>query len=92
MQWEVTFSRHAHDWKLKDFTTFFEVLYYSKLRWNVADSMCWAPAQAHGFTVHSFHSVLSLGGSEGFPWHSMWHALVPPKCHSLVGHLFVGRS
>jgi hypothetical protein len=71
IQWDVSFVREAHDWKVDVFALFFQVLQSATVSQDRVDRLCWVPSKKAVFKVKSYFS--SLVGSVGrrFPWKSV---------------------
>jgi hypothetical protein len=69
-QWNVSFSREAHDWELEVFASFFQVLHSNRVRQGCEDRLWWISSKRGIFKVKSlFYSlawlVLKVGASLG---------------------------
>jgi hypothetical protein len=55
-QWNRSFVRAAHDWKVDVFASFFKVLYSVKVRRvDVVDKLWWVPSKSGLFDVRYFY-------------------------------------
>jgi hypothetical protein len=43
VQWNVSFIRAAHNWDVDVFTSFFNLLYSYRVRWEGEDKLWWVP-------------------------------------------------
>jgi hypothetical protein len=59
IQWNASFARAAHDWKVDDFTLFSRMLYLGRVRWEGDDKLWWIPSKRGLFGVQSFNNVMS---------------------------------
>jgi len=64
-QWNVSFARTAHDWKMDVFASFFKVLYSNE------DKLRWVPSKSGLFRVRSFYCFLVCSERCRFPWKSV---------------------
>lgn len=64
-QWNVSFVRAAHDWKVDVFALFFNLLYSLRVRREGEDKLCWIPSKK-GFVVSSFYNILACNGDISF--------------------------
>jgi hypothetical protein len=69
-QWNMSFSREAHDWEVDVFASFFQVFHTVFVRRGSEDRLWWVSSKRGLFNVKSFFN--SLAGSEGscFSWKS----------------------
>jgi hypothetical protein len=65
-QWNVSFVREVHDWKVGVFPSFFQVLHSVKVSRDRADRLWWVSSKKGLFKVKSFRS-LACSDSSGFP-------------------------
>jgi hypothetical protein len=54
IQWNVSFTRAAHDWMVESFGLFFRVLYLVRVRREEEDKLWWFPSKNGLFDVKSF--------------------------------------
>jgi hypothetical protein len=60
-QWNVSFTREAHNWEVDDFAYFFQALHSVKVRRGREDKMCWSPPKKIcSRSSHSSTSWLAL--------------------------------
>ena len=55
-QWNVSFSREAHDWEVEVFASFFQVLHTARVRQGGADRLWWIFSKRGCFTVKFLHA------------------------------------
>uniref|UniRef100_A0A2N9GB44 Integrase catalytic domain-containing protein n=1 Tax=Fagus sylvatica TaxID=28930 RepID=A0A2N9GB44_FAGSY len=80
------------DWELEMIDSFMTLLYSSRIRQGVADSLCWTPSSRGLFEVRSFYSVLMHPSSQDyFPWKGVWKAKVPPRVAFFVWTSALGK-
>ena len=79
MVWLVILLRVLQDWEVADFTAFMEILYNIKIKWNEANHLRWNHTGRGIFEVRSFYHLICSGGTQNFPWKSVWQVKVPPK-------------
>jgi hypothetical protein len=77
-QWNVSFSREAHDWKVDVFASFFQALHSVKVRRGSEDKMWWFSFKKGLFMVKSFFSLTCFGGSR-FSYKSVWRTQAPSR-------------
>jgi len=77
IQWNVSFVREAHDWKVGVFASFFQVLH--SVNRDRANRLWWVPSKKGVFKVKTFFN--SLVGTVGrrFPWKSVWRTQGPSR-------------
>jgi hypothetical protein len=55
-QWNVSFARAAHDWKVDTFASFFSLLYLASKRRKGEDKLWWTCSKKELFNVRSFYN------------------------------------
>jgi len=76
LQWNVTFTRAAHDWEVDVFASFFNLLYSVRMRRDGVDKLWWSSSKKELFGVSSYYSVLVGNNVSFFPWKSIWKTKV----------------
>jgi hypothetical protein len=76
-QWNVSFSREAHDWELEVFTSFFQVLHSIRVRRGCEDKLRWTPSKRGLFKVKALFYSLACYEDRSFPWKSVWRTQAP---------------
>jgi hypothetical protein len=72
IQWNVSFTREAHDWELDIFTSFLQVLHSVRERRGGDDKLWWISSKRGFFKVKAlFHSLVCYEAGS-FPWNSVW--------------------
>uniref|UniRef100_A0A2N9EUU7 Reverse transcriptase domain-containing protein n=1 Tax=Fagus sylvatica TaxID=28930 RepID=A0A2N9EUU7_FAGSY len=90
--WDIAFIRSVQDWELEMIDSFMTLLYSSRIRQGVADSLCWTPSSRGLFEVRSFYSTLIHPFSQdSFPWKGVWKAKVPPRVAFFVWTSALGK-
>jgi hypothetical protein len=90
--WDIAFNRSVQDWEMEMIDSFMTLLYSSRIRQGVADSLCWTPSSRGLFEVRSFYSVLMHPSSQDyFPWKGVWKAKVPPRVAFFVWTSALGK-
>lgn len=51
LQWNISFTRLVHDWKVDLVTSFFDLLYSLRLRQGGVDEIYWIPSKRQTFEV-----------------------------------------
>jgi hypothetical protein len=54
IQWNVSFTREAHDWEVGVFASFLQVLHLVTVRKGSKDELLWVPSKRGIFKVKSF--------------------------------------
>ena len=90
--WDIAFNRSVQDWELEMIESFMTLIYSSRIRPGVADSLCWNPSSRGLFEVRSFYSILIHPISQdSFPWKGVWKAKVPPRVAFFVWTSALGK-
>jgi hypothetical protein len=76
IQWNVSFTREAHDWEVGVFASFLQVLHLVTVRKGSKDELLWVPSKRGIFKVKSFLCSLCYEESR-FPWKSVWRTQAP---------------
>jgi hypothetical protein len=79
IQWNVQFTRLAHDWEIEVLAAFYKDLYDCKLRGVGVDKLRWLHSRKGVFEVKSFYRALSPSRAVSFPWKSIWRSKAPPR-------------
>jgi hypothetical protein len=75
-QWDVSFFRAAHDWEVDILTSFFTLLYSTRVDCEGEDQLWWSPSHKGKFDVRSFYKALACKEAFHFPWKSIWRTKV----------------
>lgn len=62
----------------------FQLIYSTKLRRDVEDTICGMPTRGKLFEVKSNYKALHVGMETPFPWKSTWKVIVPTKVASFL--------
>jgi hypothetical protein len=89
-QWNVSFTREAHDWEVDDFVSFFQVLHSVKVSRGSEEKLWWVSSKKGLFKVKSFCS-LTCSGSSRFPWKRVWHTQAPSRAAFFVWYATLGK-
>jgi hypothetical protein len=68
IQWNTSFTKPRHDWKVDLVTSFFDLFYSIRLRQGGEDKICWTSSKKRRFEVSSFimrHIFLPVSHSLG---------------------------
>jgi hypothetical protein len=79
LQWDISFIRAVHDWKVEVLASFFTFLYSIRVRSEGDDKLWWTPSHKGKFDISSFYKVLACKEEASFPWRSIWRTKVPLK-------------
>jgi hypothetical protein len=66
-QWNMSFTREAHDWEVDVFASFLQALHSVKVRRGSEDKLWWVPSKKCLFKVKSFFYSLACSGGSAFP-------------------------
>jgi len=66
IQWNMSFTREAHDWEVDVFVSFFQVLHSVKVSRDTEDKLWWVSSKKGVFKVKSFFYSLASSGSSRF--------------------------
>jgi hypothetical protein len=66
-QWNVCFLRAAQDLEVDLFTSFFNLLYSLRLKWDGEYKLCWVTSKRELFDVKSYYNVHDPRKSTHFP-------------------------
>jgi hypothetical protein len=91
LQWNVSFIREAHDWKVDVFASFFQLLHSVKVNQDNEDSLWWVLSKRGVFKVETFFYSLTSAGSIRFPWKSVWRTQAPPRAAFFVWTAALGK-
>jgi hypothetical protein len=91
IQWNVSFTREAHDWEVDVFVSFFQVLHSVKVSTDSEDKLWWVSSKKGVFKVKSsFYFLVSSNGSH-FPGKVFGTIKFPQGLPSLCGSRFLAR-
>jgi hypothetical protein len=62
LQWNIFFTRPMHDWEVDLVSSFFDPLYFLRVKQGGEVRICWIPSKRRKSEVRSYH-VLSIPGS-----------------------------
>jgi hypothetical protein len=79
IQWNVQFTRLAHDWEIEVLAAFYKRLYDCKLKGVGVDKLRWLHSRKGVFEVKTFYRALSPSRAASFPWKSIWRSKAPPR-------------
>jgi hypothetical protein len=77
-QWNVNFTREAHDWEVDVFASFLKVFHSVQVRKGGEEKLWWVPSKKVLFKVKSFCS-LACSDDSRFPWKSVWWTQAPSR-------------
>jgi hypothetical protein len=78
-QWNVSFTREAHDWELEVFVYFLQVLHFVRVRQGYEDKLWWTSSKRGFFKVMALFYSLACNEGRSFLWESVWLTQAPPK-------------
>lgn len=76
-QWDVSFTREAHDWEVDVLASFLRVLYSTRMSRESEDKLWWVAPQKRLFKVRSFYSSLIFSEGSCFPSKNVWRTKAP---------------
>jgi hypothetical protein len=65
--WDINFTRLVHDYEVDFVTSFFNVLYSTRVGLEGDDSLCWMLSKRRSFGVKTFCKVLLPNGVSPLP-------------------------
>jgi len=77
IQWNVSFTKGAHDWEVEAFASFYMVLYLARLTREGEYKLWWVPSKKRLFAVKFFYSVMGCHDGVCLSWKSVWRTKVP---------------
>jgi hypothetical protein len=66
-QWDVSFTREAHDWEVDVLASFLRVLYSARMSQESADKLWWVPSKKRLFKVRSLYCSLIFSEGSCYP-------------------------
>ena len=90
-QWNVSFSREAHNWEVEVFASFFQVLHSARVRQGCADRLWWISSKRDSFTVKLLFASLACTEGRRFPWKSVRQTQAPPRAIFFVWSAALGK-
>ena len=70
--WNVSFTKEAHDWELKVFTSFLQMLHSVRVRRECEDRLWWISSKRGLFKFKVLFYSLACNESRRFPWKGVW--------------------
>ena len=77
LQWNVSFIRLVHDWKVDVLASFFTLLYSHRMRRDREDEIWWVLSCKGKFDMSSFYKTLTCNENFLFHWKSIWRTKAP---------------
>jgi hypothetical protein len=66
--WNVVITRYAQDWEVELVLSFYEQLYYTRIRNGEVDRLVWNLFKRRSFEVKTFYRALACQETVSFPW------------------------
>jgi hypothetical protein len=70
--WNVLFTRYAQDWEVEMVISFYELLYFIRIRHREVDRVVWNLSKKMNFEVKTFYKALVCHEAAQFPWKGIW--------------------